>query len=337
MRRAQLIVTYNGADISADISDSLTEFSFTDRAHGKQDDISIGLQDKRGLWRGAWMPSKGATLRAAIQVLDWLRPGDNRRLDCGQFSVDEIEYRFPPSEMHIGAVSVSIDSDLRQELKTRGWQATTLRGIAASVAKSSGLDLLYDARVNPHWKRVDQREESDAALVERLCRAAALNCKVTAGKLVIFSGSDYDQLPAVATFTPDSPDLISGQFQTKTDQVYRGCTCSYWNPKLQRLVHHTYYPKNAPRSGKLLKLNGRYESKAQADDAAKAALRNSNGQEYTGALRLMGRPDIAAGQNVEISGWGGFDRKFAVAEARHTYSNSGGYTSELSLRTTLED
>jgi len=54
-------------------------------------------------------------------------------------------------------------------------------------------------------------------------------------------------------------------------------------------------------------------------------------------IRLMGRPDIATGQNVETSGFGGFDRKFSVAEARHIYSNSAGYTTELSLRTTLED
>lgn len=337
MRRAVLRVTYDGVDISADIAEYLTEFSFTDRAHGKQDDISIGLQDKRGLWRGAWFPAKGATLRASIEVLDWLRPGDSRSLDCGRFSIDEIEYRFPPSTLQIGGVAVSIDCALRQELKSRAWESTSLRKIAETVAKNAGLKLFYDSRVNPSWKRVDQREESDAALVERLCRDGALNCKVTAGQLVIFNGADYDSMPAVATFAPDSPDLISGSFRTKTDEIYRGCRAQYWDAKSQKLHTFTYAPKGGPRSGKTMKLNSRYESKAQAEAAAKAAFRNSNTQERTGSLSLVGRPDIAAGQNVEIQGFGAFDGKYAVAEAQHSYSNSGGYTTSISLRTTLED
>lgn len=335
MRRARLALAYDGVDISADLAPHLVGFSYTDRAHGKQDDISVILEDRGGLWRGPWFPDRGATLRASLVVADWLRPGASGVLNCGTFSVDEIEYSWPPATVRIGAVAVSIDSDLRGELKSRAWEASTLRDIAGEIASGAGLALLFDSRRNPKWSRIDQREESDAALVERLCREAALNCKVTAGKLVIFAGEDYDARPAALTITPDTAGLLGGTLRAQTAQVYRGASASYWDAKAQQLRAYSYTPKRAPRSGKTLKLNERYETKAQAEVAAKAALRTANGQEFAGSLTMLGRPDVAAGQNVALSGFGAYDGKYAVEEARHSYDNGGGYTTALALRVTV--
>lgn len=43
-RRTELIVLYKGANISADVSNDLVRFSFTDNESSKADDIEITLR-----------------------------------------------------------------------------------------------------------------------------------------------------------------------------------------------------------------------------------------------------------------------------------------------------
>ena len=55
-RRTKLEVLYNGANISVAIERHLTNFTYTDNASGKADDLSITLEDRERRWMGPWFP-----------------------------------------------------------------------------------------------------------------------------------------------------------------------------------------------------------------------------------------------------------------------------------------
>ena len=84
INRASLILTYDGVDISADVSDCLEDFSVTQALGGKADDLQVTVENIDGLWTGAWFPSKGAELTAKIHA-EFL--GAKKQLDCGTFAV----------------------------------------------------------------------------------------------------------------------------------------------------------------------------------------------------------------------------------------------------------
>ena len=50
---------------------------------------------------------------------------------------------------------------------------------------------------------------------------------------------------------------------------------------------------------------------------------------------LPGDTDLVAGVNVALKGWGGYDGKYIIKQAVHKL-DSGGYTTQISLRMVLE-
>ena len=65
-RHTTLQVTYDGTDISRDLAEYLTGFSYLDHSGGKADDLQIIVEDRDRLWSGSWFPTKGAILKASI-------------------------------------------------------------------------------------------------------------------------------------------------------------------------------------------------------------------------------------------------------------------------------
>lgn len=65
--RTWLVLTYNDKDITADISNYIESFSFTERArNGESDDLNITVENTTRIWLNEWFPERGATLTAQI-------------------------------------------------------------------------------------------------------------------------------------------------------------------------------------------------------------------------------------------------------------------------------
>ena len=64
-------------------------------------------------------------------------------------------------------------------------------------------------------------------------------------------------------------------------------------------------------------------------------LRLKNKYEYTATFTLPGNPDLVAGVTVMLSGWGAWDGKYIISQAKHTIGKSG-YTTQIRLRHVLE-
>ena len=61
-RKASITVSYNGTDITADISADLISFTYIDKASSESDELEIVMHDREGKWMGVFYPkmtSKG--------------------------------------------------------------------------------------------------------------------------------------------------------------------------------------------------------------------------------------------------------------------------------------
>lgn len=113
-RQVRAQVLYDNKDISADLAPYMKSISYTDHLSGEADDLTLTLEDRAGLWQGAWMPEKGATLDVSLLRTSWNAPdGLEETLPLGLFAVDEIESRGAPSEADIRATSVPENNELR--------------------------------------------------------------------------------------------------------------------------------------------------------------------------------------------------------------------------------
>lgn len=332
-RRTAVSLLYEGTDISADISAFLLSITYTDNAHGKADDITIILQDKKELWRGGWMPQKGATINVSFKTKNWRAVGDEKILPCGSFSIDEITLSGPPGVVEIKAISIPGKSSLQNEKKNRSWENISLSGIAGDIAKNNRVELLYDA-VDPLYERRDQRDESDLAFLQRLCEEAGCLLKVTDEKVVIFEEQAYEQKDAALVIKSELSYVERYSFSSSLVDIFAKCTVKYYDSVKKEEQTYTYTVPDA-EEGQTLVINKRVESLAEAMDLAQKELRKKNKKQATSSITLGGDPRIVAGINVEFSGWGHFDGKYFIDKAVHSYQQ-GGYLTALEAHRVLE-
>ncbi|MNW32447.1 phage late control protein GPD [compost metagenome] len=370
-RRAQVVVNYNGKDITKELSGYLLDFTYTDAEPGTLDDLQINLEDKDRKWSGPWSPSAGDRITAYIKTIGWDKPGEIKRLNCGSFEVDSIDFAGPPDTVSIKAVSLPVSTNVRQEKKTKAWESVTLKSIAAEIAKRAGFSLMYEAHGNPKYDRQDQTDVSDLSFLNDLCKQEGIALKVTGKKLVLFDEYVYEQKPPALTIERGVSDIISYGFSFSTQDVaYAGCEVSYQpsakkkSPKKKddkdktkaaattdgstskdskkkkekseqpKPIKVIYRPPGAPKDGPILKVSQSVGSQAEAINAARKSLREKNKEAGKATLSLMGNVGLAAGMTITIKGFGRFDGKYIIVSATHAVGGSG-YTTNLEIRKAL--
>lgn len=333
-RRAELELTYNGYDLSIDIAKYLTDFAYNDAPSGELDDISITLQDRDNEWQTPeWMPLAGDSLKAAIRVRHWDKPGTAQKIQLGDFEVDSVDLSGPPSTVQIKGVSLGISSNIRQEKRSKAWEKVTLRSIAGEIAKKAGYKLVYSAPVNPTYDRLDQNEQSDLEFLLQQCKSEGVALKVTGKQLVLFDEFEYEKKAPVATYTIGKDKILSYSFSVAVAYAaYVACEISYTSGK--KTIKTKYVPPGAPAIGPVLKINEKVSSQAEALRKARNAIRDKNKDMGRSSLSVVGDIRMAAGVVVEIGGAGTFDGNYLVESASHRIGSSG-YVTDLTIRPVL--
>lgn len=324
-RHTSVKVLYDGVDISADVSANLIQFTFTDNAGDKADEVTISLEDRDHLWRGDWYPSKGAKLKCTII------PTIGEELPCGEFEIDEIEIGGPPSAVSIKAVSVPITKPIRGEKKTRTWEGADLQKIGAEVASTAGLSFEWFGGEVPTYNRTDQTDESDLAFLSRLGKEVNHRVKVADGRLVIWDEAEYSGRSPSITVDIDLPDLVTGyRFSSKSHDTYKAARVRYHDPVQKLDIDYTEKSEDV-ETGQTLEINRRVESIDQARTIAKKELESKNRLEVSGSIDMMGTSQASAGLVTEVAGAGKFDGNYLIDVARHSVVRSGGWTVSLDV------
>lgn len=340
-------ISYDGVDISEDISKHITSISYTDVLSGYADDLQISLEDTAGLWHAEWFPTMGATLEAVLESRYWDSPSDMpRNVQLGTFEIDEIECKSTPSEVTIKSVSVPNNTTLRGVSHNRAWEKVSIYKIVEDIAKGAKLDVVYNAPENPNVDRVEQVEQSDLSFLKKLCDDHGLSLKVTDKQIVVFDVVSLEQADAVFVFCKEIPASVengpvdnrphykpsSWTFTSAIREVYKSCRVEYQEGQKKEKIQAVFQDPNKAE-GKVLVVKQQVASAAEAEKLAKKELRKKNCEEIQAKLSLPGRLEYAAGLTCEIKGYGVFDGKYIITQAAHKIG--GGYSVDLELRKCL--
>ncbi|KAF0232524.1 MAG: late control D family [Desulfovibrionaceae bacterium] len=332
-RRARLVIVYENRDISQDIAPYVVGFSFTDNAHGKSDEIALTLEDREHLWKGGWYPEKGARITARLECEHWA--GDAAApmvLECGTFTLDEIDLDGPPDVVKLKAVSASVTRSLRQEDKSRAWENASLETVAGDIAKKHGLELYYDGPAH-RFQRMDQRQISDLGFLREQAEARGMRLKVTGDKLVLVSGDTLDAQAPSGTLTRGSSDIKTFSLKQKTQGTFGGGGEVSFHDAVSKQTR-TYVAAGKGK-GEKLQVNRRVDPLENGQDRAETAVRDRDRAEFEGRFTLVGDPGLRAGLTISVGGFKRFDRTYLIDTARHSLDSGGGYTVEITLKTAL--
>lgn len=338
-RRVLLEVSIDGHDAASYLEPSLLSFEYTDQAAGKSDEIQLELHDRDDKWLNGWLPMKGSVIQARLSCRDWHEPGDNPVLECGTFKCDEpADYQGPPNKVSVKAVSAALTSELRETARTKGWENYSLEALARELAQKHGLALYYDAP--PHqFQRQDQRRETDLAFLQRLAAARGVNVKVHDGRLVMFAAREADAQDTVLTINRRSGDFFTAldySFKISSESTgYDGASVEYHEPATRELRKVEFNPGSSRGGeGKMLTLDSRVESDAEALVLAQSRLREANQKELTGSFTIMGYPGLVSGMTVALEDFGLFSGKYFVEKTSHKAGDK--YTTSADIRQVLD-
>lgn len=336
MRRARVEISIEGKDVSMDISPHLLSLTYTDKADDELDDLQLTLEDRERLWQGDWLPKPGDIIAAKIIAENFRAPGVEE-LDCGEFEVDEVtlDTSFDGGDVvGVKGVPACAKSSLMLERKTRSWADVPLANVAADIVGAAGLDLLYKA---PEivYGRVEQRQESDLAFLQRITKEQGLRLCLKKRRAIIYSGQTADALEPME-LKRETLDYARASFKRTLDGVYTQCAVGYMDAGTSKTTRKDFQPELPPTTGKTLTINKRIENPAQAERVAMAELRDKNRKEMTGSIEGMGDTRMLAGTVLKLSGWGNFDSDYVIAQATHSISRDAGYTTSCELEKALD-
>lgn len=354
-RRAWLIVTYNGKDISESLAQYVLSFSYTDNLTGQVDDISITLEDRAELWEADWMPERGATLDITICTYNWSDLySEEQDLQLGKFEIDELEVSSAPNVVTIKAVAISIsdDSTLRSTLRSHTWENISVQKAANDIAWQNGMKLQWYCDDNPNIDKLEQNDESDLDVLQKICDDAGFALKVTTDTIIIFDVEKFEKEDVYAEYyhpgttilnivenqpKPVQTDaLLNYSFKAKIRDVYKKCHVKYAKDKDKSVIESTFIaPDKKEKEGATLEVHQQVSSQAEADRLAKKKLREKNCEEFTGSFASDGNMGLCAGEIIEMIGFGNFSGKYIITQAKHDINNSG-FTSSVEIRKCLD-
>ncbi|MED3799061.1 late control protein [Lysinibacillus capsici] len=330
-RRAIVVISYNGKNITADLAPDLTSFQYNDN-EGKSDEIQLDLQDREKKWQDPWLPGKGDKIHATIRLENWRKEKEVSQLKCGTFYIDDVSFKGPPDKVSIKAVSTPFNEGGKDTEKTKAWENTDLKTILTDVAKSAGLKLFFDAP-NHKYKRVEQSKKTDLAFAKEITKKEGLSIKVTNDQLIVYDELEYEKKSAVRTITRGEDDIKSYDFkETAAEEQYAKVEISYSDATKKKTIKYTY---NVPgvKSGPTLKVNKKAKNLDEAKRWAQAEARNKNKRSKTGKITLLGDERLVQGLTIELKKFGAFSGKYIIESAGHNVT--GGYTTDINLRGVL--
>ena len=320
----QWTLTYQGVNISADVSAMALEIEYTDRLGGASGDMAIALRDEDGLWRGPWSPVQGDVVNLQLGY------AGGALLPCGDFQVDELGYHSPPDVLNLRCLAAYITPAMRTR-RSVGYEGQTLLQIAGLIARKYGLTLVADPdAMNLSFARITQRQETDLAFLHRIARAHNYDFTIRGGQLIFYSRLALEAAPPVATLA--RAGMIRAAFLTKSHRTYQAAQVSYQSPAAKRLILQRAAASTPIPAGDSLIVATRCENGQQALLRAQSALHQSNMVRTTAEILAPGDVTLCAGSTVSITGFGVNDGVYIISTAVHRLDRQLGYSSELSLR-----
>ncbi|MDM5278797.1 contractile injection system protein, VgrG/Pvc8 family [Paenibacillus silvae] len=339
-RYAAVSLQFNGKTVDEDIAPYLMDFTYNDGYSGQGDDITIQLDDRDRKWIKAWVPYTGDEIKADILMYHWDKQGEKLKLPCGKFYLKSFTYSGKPDTITMEASALPVEGNKsKQEKRSKSWEKTNLKTVAAEIAKRAKLSLAYEAAANPSYERLDQSEETDFEFLLGIAVKEGITLKVSGSRLVLFNEEKFEKAAAAFDIVYGKDDILSYDFECNSESAaYGSCEVVYTIPKTKKEPAKTIKGVyKLPNAGDMpvLRVNKSVETVAEANRLAKNSLREQNKKAGRARLTLSGHTRYAAGLTINVKGWGFFDGKYIIEAVNHRISANAAYTVDLDIRKVL--
>lgn len=323
--RSYLKLEYNKSSDTDPITDDCKSWSYTDNASGKADTISLTLSDAEQRWLNNYYPKSNDKIKAWIETEAWFEGGKPGELYCGAFTIDNFKTSGFPHSCEIQGISIPVSKDFSVTEKNKTWKKTTLQEIAGTIAGTAGVGLSYEAG-SFSVAEESQSSQTDEAFLFTLCDKRGLSMKLYNDKIVIYDMAKYEAKRA--RYTIDQEDCESYSVSTAIMDHYDAVQMQYTSGKKAKTYTYNFTVPGTAGARKLI-VSGKADSVGDAEQKAKAALRDKIRQEHTMSVTVMGNTKYMASDCCNITGFGKIDGKYFVDSVTH--QKSGAYTSTLEL------
>ena len=317
----QLLVglSVDGRDVSGLFRPALSSVSVTDAAGVDADELTVILSGGPR-WAPVEEPEPGVEIEVRLGI-----PG----AALGTFTVDETEIADPPSSLTITAAGAAFMAPRsgRSPLttaKTRSWpEGTRLADMVAKVAAEHGLQPVVgrslQAVVLPH---VDQRAESDIALLTRLVRDHDAFAKPAGPRLIVARrGEGKTESGAAMPVLRLARTDISTWSRSRSEPEGSGEVVAVWRDRGAAADVEVTVGSGEP----VRRLRRVFPDAASAQAAAEAERARAVRAKQSLEFRMPGRIDVVAEALVVPAGWHPKvdGRTWAITRAVHTVDGSG--------------
>lgn len=313
----QVVINYEGRDVTADFEPILSSVSYRDYLDGKAGELEIRVSNAEHMFLGDWYPATDDRIGLRIGYRE------QELLDCGTFWVDEARLSGSSSgeEATIRALSLR-SSHLNSERQVQNFDAQPLQQIVETEARRMGYKVLGD--LSGTWS--GQQTETGLRFINRVAHETGRIFKLEQDTLVFYPFGEI--LRAGDAIEIDRRDVSSYDISDKAAGRIGRCTVKWWNRKNKTLVAGSY--DAGIKGGGSALIWQEVKDRAEAEKKAKDYItdRNKTGVEFS--ITTAGDVRLQAGATVKTSGFGRFDDSYIIGEVMHSYS-SGGYTSQVTL------
>ena len=330
-----------GVEATLNLGALLKSLRYTDTIESESDTCELTFYDEKHKLLKGGVPLRGSSIELE------LKQGD-KVFNLGNFELDAIDYKSPPSECTLKLNSVPNSAKVRGEPKYRAWEQVTLKKIAQDIAYGAGLQLYYEVE-EIEFVRAEQSGESDLAFLNRLCRDNGLGLKVANKRIIIFDAAKFESKAPVDTIALDSSKLKNFNSNAKITAIYGDAEVNYTPSAVSDWLFSFFGDNdfiktltgldiglnlNNGADSMTLKIFENVNSDAEAERLAKGRLRDKNKNEWTLNLTLTGDFSYAAGQTLALENFGYLNGKYMIKTATHSL-NQQGYVMQLQMNRCL--
>ncbi len=325
--------SYGIGDPGAAVSNHKGKITFLNLGSGIPYPIHV---DYLGWFAESQVQKEGGSKKQALRLKASISCGG--RLNCGEFELDSVAVSGPPSHIVLKGISLPFSAQIRQTKHSKAWEACTLSGIAGEMAAISGMTLMFESKNDPSYTRIEQVNTSDIDFLSQLCHNAGLSLKATYNLLVIFDQATYEAKPPMTLISPGCGYTKYKLNRGTAGTQFSSCRVSCIDPATGKCIEGIASMEDfgGSQGSQQLEITAKVATAEEAKKLAEKQLRLHNKFCRTASFTFPGEPDYVAGVTAVLRGWGGWDGKYIIREAKHTVSGSSGYTTEIQLRRVLE-
>lgn len=330
--RPNFVLTYEQKDITASVEPYLLSFSYTDYLGEQSDELQLHFEDVDGRWLRTWFPEQGDKLSIGC--------GDQFTglINWGSFELAEIEWQRNMQGgdvVSLKALSTGI-SHANRTLQPKAYENMMLSDIVKIIA--ARLKLTVSGSIKPiKIQRITQYQERDVEFLTRLARQYGHTFKIVDKKLVFTRNDALSQQEAVLVMQPEN--LLSIRIRDLIKGAPDKAVITGYDAKKKRAIRAERKTKplrpkaRRKTSADTLKITqSKGESQAETNARADAALQDAQEERCAGNITLFGNALLVAGQVIELQRIGKFSGRYLVKQARHDYSQSRGYITDLEIK-----